>query len=177
MINSWMDDSCSVSPSIDDLINVLGGNSVDVALVLQLARFQKAAGKHYLNCLVGIHAAPETYPLRGQGQVIAMLKQEDGLPTKDLAARMGIRTASLNELLVKLEAKGLVERRRSTADGRVVEVYLTAAGHDVQQAPFINLMSNVFGALTTQEKETLSQLLDRLTRAIDEAGDKAEKTA
>ena len=163
-------DRCLTPPPIDDLLEAVGENQADRTLTLRLAEFQHTVAQHFLRCLIDTQNSPETNPLRGQGQVIAALRQEDGVPTKDLAARLDIRTASLNELLVKLEAKGLVERRRSAADGRVVEVYLTDSGRAVRQAPFLDKLTASYAALSTQEKEDLAALLERLTQAIANTG-------
>jgi DNA-binding MarR family transcriptional regulator len=45
-----------------------------------------------------------------------------------LAARLHLDPGTLSPLLKRLEQQGRVERRRSAADARVVEVHLTAAG-------------------------------------------------
>ncbi|GAA1976600.1 MarR family transcriptional regulator [Isoptericola halotolerans] len=45
-----------------------------------------------------------------------------------LAARLYLDPGTLSPLLKRLEQQGLVERRRGTADARVVEVHLTEAG-------------------------------------------------
>ncbi|MDO8143349.1 MarR family winged helix-turn-helix transcriptional regulator [Isoptericola sp. 178] len=45
-----------------------------------------------------------------------------------LAGRLYLDPGTLSPLLKRLEQQGLLERRRSAADGRVVEVHLTEAG-------------------------------------------------
>ena len=53
---------------------------------------------------------------RGQGRILAMLKIQPEIATKDLAYLLGIRQQSLNELLNKLEKNSYVERRPSEKD-------------------------------------------------------------
>ncbi len=169
-----MGDGLDFHGSIDGILDVICGNDTDRALTLQLASFQHALAQHCLNCFMETRSTPETNPLRGQGQVIAALKQQDGIATKDLAAKLSIRTASLNELLVKLETKNLVRRQRSADDGRVMEVYLTDQGRAVNQMPLINKIGIAYGALAPEEKETLTHLLGRLTEAINSSDERED---
>lgn len=142
------------------------------AITLELMALFHDAIHRYAMRLLALEVSPLANPLRGQGQVIALLKQEDGLTTKEMAQLLGIRTASLNELLVKLEAKGLIARSRSDADGRVTVVSLTDEGRAVEQAPFVaemqaflGEMGDFYGTLTPEEKQSLAAML----RSIDEA--------
>jgi DNA-binding MarR family transcriptional regulator len=66
-----------------------------------------------------------TYP-----QYLAMLVlwEGDGLTVSDLGARLQLDSGTLTPLLKRLEASGLVQRLRDTADERRVLLRLTAAG-------------------------------------------------
>ena len=66
-----------------------------------------------------------TYP---QYLVLLVLWDHDGERVSGIGDRLQLDSATLTPLLKRLEGHGLVERRRSTADERVVEVFLTAAG-------------------------------------------------
>lgn len=99
---------------------------------------------------------PFADPTRGQGRLLALLKMQDGMPAKDLAYVLGIRPASLNELVTKLERAGLVVRERSPEDGRVMLVRLTEAGRATrQEIPD----SDLFKGLTEEQRLTLAELL------------------
>jgi len=104
---------------------------------------------------------------RGQGRLLAALKLKDGIPTKDLAAVLGMSTASLNELVGKMVRAGYVTREQSPDDGRVMLVTLTDAGRAVEQerAPDD---SDLFDCLTEDEQATLSGYLDRVIAALGE---------
>ncbi len=56
-------------------------------------------------------------PARGQGRILAMLKIQPKIKTRELAYLLGIRQQSLNELLNKLEKSGHVERFSPDYDG------------------------------------------------------------
>jgi len=66
-----------------------------------------------------------TYP---QYLVLLLLWEEDGVHVSHLGERLHLDSGTLTPLLKRLETHGLVERRRSASDERVVEVFLTAEG-------------------------------------------------
>lgn len=108
---------------------------------------------------------PLSDPTRGQGRILAILKLQDGISTRELAFMLGLRVASLNELLAKLEHAGLVQRERSPEDGRVMLISLTDAGRTTEQSrPH---RSRAFEALTEEEQEQLSKILDKLIAQLE----------
>ena len=66
-----------------------------------------------------------TYP---QYLVMLILWDEDEVTVKDLGQRLQLDSGTLTPLLKRLEANGLVTRRRSQSDERRVVVALTEAG-------------------------------------------------
>ncbi|MDJ1122396.1 MarR family transcriptional regulator [Olsenella sp. YH-ols2217] len=97
---------------------------------------------------------------RGQGRILTFLKLKDGVSTRDLAEVLGIRVSSLNEVLGRMERDGLIERRQSPDDGRVMLVYLTDRGR-AQEAPR-PFDEALFAGFSDEELQTLGALLDRL---------------
>lgn len=97
---------------------------------------------------------------RGQGRILAMLKIQPEIATKELAYLLGIRQQSLNELLNKLEKNGYVERKPSEKDKRVMIVHLTEKGKQVQQPE--TDYEKIFDCLLPNELEQLAQYLDRI---------------
>ncbi len=71
-----------------------------------------------------------TYP---QYVVMLVLWEKDGVSVSQIGERLALDSATLTPLLKRLEAQGVVERRRSSEDERVVEVFLTAAGKRLQR--------------------------------------------
>ena len=70
-----------------------------------------------------------TYP---QYLVMLVLWETDGMRVSQIGERLALDSATLTPLLKRLEARGLVARKRSTADERVVEVFLTARGKEAR---------------------------------------------
>ncbi len=66
-----------------------------------------------------------TYP---QYLVMLVLWERDGLALGDIGRRLHLDSGTLTPLLKRLEAAGLVARRRSDEDERVVLITLTEAG-------------------------------------------------
>ena len=71
-----------------------------------------------------------TYP---QYLVMLLLWEADGPSVSGLGERLQLDSAPLTPLLKRLAAQGLVERRRSTRDERVVEIHLTAEGRALRR--------------------------------------------
>lgn len=71
-----------------------------------------------------------TYP---QYLVMLVLWEDNGLRVSQIGERLALDSATLTPLLKRLESHGLVERKRSQADERVVEVFLTAAGKRLER--------------------------------------------
>ncbi len=63
-----------------------------------------------------------------QWSFIRVLWNEDGINQKDLAARVGVRSATAVPAIAILERNGYVRRRRGEDDRRHIHVYLTEAG-------------------------------------------------
>ena len=81
----------------------------------------------------------------GQGRVLALLKIQPEIATKDMAYLLGIKQQSLNELLKKLEKSGYVKRKPSKEDKRVMIV-----------------------CLTNEELEQFSSYIDRILSSLEE---------
>ena len=104
----------------------------------------------------------------GQMRAIAMIAMKEGINQKDLAFLLGIRPQTMGEILRKLEDRGLVERKKSEADGRAIEVYLTDEGRaradEIAERRKL-AAADMFSVLTDEEKEQLIALLDKLAAA------------
>ena len=71
-----------------------------------------------------------TYP---QYLVMLALWQRDALSVSDLGREVQLDSGTLTPLLKRLEAAGLLARRRDAADERRVRLHLTSTGHALKQ--------------------------------------------
>ena len=102
----------------------------------------------------------------GQGRVLAILKMQSDITTKDLAYILGIRQQSLNELLKKLEKNGYVERVPSKADGRVLLVRLTEKGKNIPDTSYD--YSKILKGFNEEELNEFSDYLQRIIASLEE---------
>ncbi len=119
-------------------------------------------------------SGPFADPARGQGRILAMLKIQPEIKTRELAYLLGIRQQSLNELLNKLEKSGYVERKPSENDKRVMVVHLTEKGKKTQQPE--TDYEEIFDCLSLEELQQFGEYLDRIIAAfgIQEADGREE---
>lgn len=85
------------------------------------ARLQKALSARLLSEL-GL------FP--GQESVLKLLIEQDGRTMGDLANALRVRPPTASKTIARLTTQGLVERRAMDGDGRLVRVFLTAAGRE-----------------------------------------------
>jgi len=101
--------------------------------------------------------------------VLLVLWQQNGMNVKDLGAKLRLDSGTLTPLLKRLEAKGIVERRRGSSDERVRELFLTQAGFDLQQQARLvpNEMLCKFD-LSLEELITLKALCEKILHTLNE---------
>ena len=115
--------------------------SLDSFLCLDLYATSRAVMKAYTPLLAPLGL---TYP---QYLVMVALWEEAPLQVNELATRLSLDSGTLSPLLKRLEAAGLVERKRSAEDERAVKVGLTEAGMALREkAPEVaDRMAERFG--------------------------------
>ena len=83
--------------------------------------------------------------------VLTVLQVRGPLPMSKLADELDVSVASLTGIIDRMEARGLVERRREPDDRRVILVCRTDAG------------DAVFGEMAAERRKHLETLFDRMT--------------
>lgn len=111
-----------------------------------------------------LEALDVTYP---QYLVLLLLWEEDGARVSRLGERLHLDSATLTPLLKRLEARELVERRRSTTDERVVEIFLTPKGKRLERRA-TEVANAMFckTQLSVAEATRLRDQLKELTRKL-----------
>ncbi|WP_319531035.1 MarR family transcriptional regulator [uncultured Cohaesibacter sp.] len=72
-----------------------------------------------------------TYP---QYLVMLILWEGDGLPLKDIGARLGQKSGALTPVLKRLEEDDLVVRERDEKDERALKIHLSEKGRALREA-------------------------------------------
>ncbi|MCA9627443.1 MAG: MarR family transcriptional regulator [Myxococcales bacterium] len=110
-----------------------------------------------------------TYP---QYLVLLVLWERDGVRVSQLGERLYLDSATLTPLLKRMQAQGVLERRRSQEDERVVELFLTPHGKRLKRRAE-EIPSNVFAnsGLSVKQARELKTSLQALTRRLREQPD------
>jgi DNA-binding MarR family transcriptional regulator len=105
-----------------------------------------------------------TYP---QYLVMLVLWERGPATVKELGTALDLDSGTLSPLLKRLEAAGLVRRRRCAEDERVVRIHLTEAG-DALRARATGVPRKLSGAtgMALADLEELRENLVRLTQEI-----------
>ena len=101
----------------------------------------------------------------------AKMNGEQALPCLEVAERMITRVPDITRLVDRLVTRGLVARRKSSEDRRVVWVSITTAGLKALEAldrPTRSVLQQALGHLTTGELSQLSRLLEKARHAPDQ---------
>lgn len=109
----------------------------------------------------GVHA--------GQQFILRRLWDEDGLTPGQIARRLGLATPTVTKMTSRMEAAGLVRRGPDYTDRRLVRIYLTERGRDLQEAigeEMHRVTERALGSLTEDERKQLVRLLDEVQRNL-----------
>lgn len=102
-----------------------------------------------------------------QLRVLGILRDRR-LRMSDLAEYLGLEKSTLSGLVDRAERRGLLERGRNAADGRAVDVFLSAGGHEVAARLYDEIrqpLRALADALEVTEQRRLQSLLDRILPA------------
>lgn len=98
---------------------------------------------------------------RGQDGILAAVAQQPDITQKELANYLDIQPASVSELLMKLEHKELIRRRKDDQDRRSIRVDLTDAGRQILEQKK-DEPADPFQSLSGEEQTQLQMLLTKL---------------
>ena len=110
-------------------------------------------------------------PAAGMGMILSMLAAGREMNQLELANALQIRTASLSEAIIKLDARGFITRRKNPLDRRITLVSLTEKGVAAERMLREERRRNAdttLSVLTEPEIEALYGLLHKLSIALME---------
>ena len=97
------------------------------------------------------------------------LKEVSGLRVGELAGRMALHQSTASNMVDKLESAKLIRKERTSADQRVVRLYLTEAGTDLLKrspSPARGVLPEALRLLDEEALMRLQRELDVLLRQI-----------
>ncbi|MBK7582930.1 MAG: MarR family transcriptional regulator [Myxococcales bacterium] len=103
--------------------------------------------------------------------VVKMLEPVGKLSLSELSWKIRARNSTVTGIIDRMEREGLVERRRSEDDRRVIHITLTRKGHrlaaDIPVEP-VQIFRQILGELSARDAAELSRILTRLARRVRE---------
>ncbi|WP_022729835.1 MarR family winged helix-turn-helix transcriptional regulator [Fodinicurvata sediminis] len=105
-----------------------------------------------------------------QIRVLQIVDENGQATSKEISQRMGVAQATMTSLIDRLVAKGMVERRRSEADRRQTNIFISEAGRAaVKKAPDPLQQRYVkqFTALEDWEQAMIVASLERVASMLD----------
>lgn len=104
--------------------------------------------------------------------MLMQLEGTDGLSQSTLATTLRVNHATVAKSVARMERAGLIERRRSTDDGRVTLVYLTPAGRELLthiRHTWAKLDAVTTSTLTDADKRAFLAVAAKIRPALDTA--------
>lgn len=106
---------------------------------------------------------------QGQGQILAILKENPVITQKALTRQLNMRPQSASEMINKLEKRGYIIRTKSEEDRRVMIIQLTKEGQQaVEEGEMDTFQPVVLNVLTEEEKQEFGRILDKLIIGMDD---------
>ncbi len=106
----------------------------------------------------------------GQPKILDYLYEHEGSDQKTIAGYCEIEPATLGSILLRMEQKGLIERRQKNGNRRSLFVYLTNDGKDVCEKMhdiFSRRDEQAIEGLNAEEIETLKKTLTKICENLD----------
>lgn len=101
----------------------------------------------------------------GRRQIFYILLQRGEVLQRELQDLLGVQSGSLSEIIIKMEADGLIEKVRSRRDGRLLVLQLTEEGHrqaELSCRRYERQVEKMLSCLTDQQREELLTILNLL---------------
>ena len=109
-----------------------------------------------------------TYP---QYLVLLVLWEKDAQPVNDIAKRLKLETNTITPLLKRMEAEGILERKKGETDARQMIVSLTRKGKELQKkladVPFTVGEAVMCRSVTPETAPELMQMLDDIIAKLN----------
>jgi DNA-binding MarR family transcriptional regulator len=106
-----------------------------------------------------------------QGHVLAILTAQGPMSQHELMATLAVRSASLSEILAKLERNGLVSRERSEQDKRSFIISVSPQGREMAEEhkrEHLKSAAAIFAPLSAAEQRQLREILQKIIAALDQ---------
>ena len=100
-----------------------------------------------------------------QASVLNTLFSSDGISLSDIGKSVHLDKPAITGLADRMEKDGLVERRRTSSDRRIIQLFLTEKGRNLYntiETIIIEVDQQLVKGLVTQKIETLHEMLQSI---------------
>jgi DNA-binding MarR family transcriptional regulator len=106
-------------------------------------------------------------------QWCVLMQLRDGLANRaaDISRNLNHDSGALTRIIDQLEARGMIERTRSTEDRRIVVLALTPQGRDALETVIpgvVEQVNDLFGDFSREEMGTLVRLLNHMIEKLQD---------
>jgi DNA-binding MarR family transcriptional regulator len=143
-----------------DRARLAAPRSLDDVLLYRMSRLLSTAGSMVIRLCEGRFGIT-----RREWRLIALLAQEDGVLSSQLAARAQLDRARTSRAITSLAAKKLVKRATGPADRREVRLTLTEAGRDLHARLFplvLQINHELLSVLTPAQVHMIDRSLEAM---------------
>ena len=103
-------------------------------------------------------------------RILFTLSRIGPTPMVRIAEELGVTKPAVTSITDDMESKGLVRRSRDGNDRRIQNVEITSSGKKLlarAEETHFGVVSQLFSALTTEEKKTLLRSYEKIDKALD----------
>ena len=114
----------------------------------------------------------------GAGLVLSLLATGDGISQKELVCATHLRAPSISAILKKMSDEGIVTIERDERDMRVMRIYLTEHGKEIDAERIARLKAVeaiAHASLSDEETQVLMRLLSKIRADLLSDTEKTEK--
>ncbi|MGK0297179.1 MAG: DNA-binding MarR family transcriptional regulator [Gammaproteobacteria bacterium] len=101
-----------------------------------------------------------------QYSTLNVLSHVEGIEQAALAGYVALDRSTAGNVIMRLEKRGLVKRKKSKEDGRIKLLYLTKKGEnlvEISTAHVLKAQKRMLDPLTKTEQKTFQRFLERIT--------------
>lgn len=106
----------------------------------------------------------------GQSRLLTIVAENDGITQRELAEILDVRPSSLTAMVGKMEQFGFVERKQDDKDQRVMHIYITDSGREVEtksKSVIQELVDSIFKNLSDEEIEQMLTITEKISKTLN----------
>lgn len=110
---------------------------------------------------------------RGQGLVLCQVVKQNGMTQSEIAEALSVQGATITNMLKKMEDANLITRQRDPQDNRLVRVYATQAGIDLEISiaqQLDSLEDSILAGVSESDRAVLRRVVWQMIGNIEKLG-------